>query len=153
MTCSKCGRAVPPGEPWCEVCKGPAVFSDAEVERMRVDVRARILWADPVETIRDDWLKKGAPAGVVNSTLEAAIRERHRHFRVRGIQDVLMALGSFAVGAAAIYLFLDGYRGAALFIAMVGAPCVGLSLCFRGIGRIASGGKKENAASDLSETR
>jgi hypothetical protein len=131
MTCSKCGRAVPPGEPWCEVCKGPAVFSGRRSRAHAVDVRARILWADPVETIRDDWLKKALLPDVVNSTLEAAIRERHRHFRVRGIQDVLMAIGSFAVERPPLPVPGRISRGGAV-IAMIGAPCVGLSLCFRG---------------------
>ena len=151
MTCTKCGRSVPPGEPWCDACRGPVEFSEKDVERMKVDVRSRILWADPVETIREEWLKKGAPAGLLASTLEAAVRERHRHFRVRGIQDVLIAVGAFVAAAFVIWVYLDGYRSGRLFVLMAGLPCVGLIFGMRGLHRLSSGGKDEKQASDLSE--
>ncbi len=160
MTCSKCAREVPPGEPWCPDCKAPTEFSEREFKRMGVDVRARILWGDPVETIREDWLKKGAPPTLVDLALRQAIQERNRHFRIRGLQDIGMAVVCFVVGAGAYWLEQGAAHGevritgrgmALVMIASVVGPLAGLWLGFRGIRRIATGGASEKAASDLSE--
>ncbi|MBI3855287.1 MAG: hypothetical protein HY293_06315 [Planctomycetes bacterium] len=160
MTCSKCGREVPAGQSWCEACRAPSEFSTRDQERMKVDVRARVLWADPVEEIRADWLKKGAPAEAVREALRDAVRERHRHFRVRGLQDVLSGLGCLVLGALAGWIFYAAGHGQIhfhsrvmelVFVAMAALPCVGLFLVSRGVRRIASGGAHEKGASDLSE--
>ena len=127
---------------------------------MEVDVRARVLWADPVEEIRVAWLKKGAPAEEVRRALETAIRERHRHFRIRGIQDLLIAGGCFLGGGLAYWLqhalhegeiALPGRAAAYVMIASVVLPLIGLAVGFRGTRRVLSGGAAEKAASDLSE--
>src|SRR6185295_16574432 len=59
MTCTKCGQTVPDGKSWCDACHGPAQFSSRELGLMRVDIRARILWGDPIKEIREAWLAKG----------------------------------------------------------------------------------------------
>jgi hypothetical protein len=127
---------------------------------MRVDVRARVLWADPVETIRADWLKKGAPAEEVRAALQEAVRERHRHFRMRGLQDVLIAVGCFGLTAGCIYIrhlvyeegmSIDGKAFGYIIIGMAVLPSVGLWFGLRGLRRLRSGGKGEKGASDVSE--
>src|SRR6266851_2732235 len=98
MTCTKCGKRVAPGSPACESCGAPVEFSAADHERMKVDINARVMWADPVEDIRTDWLAKGAPPEAVREELEAAYGERQRHFRKRGLQDLLMGVGALVLG-------------------------------------------------------
>jgi len=160
MTCSKCGRAVAPGEPWCEVCRGPAEFSSRDRERMELDVRAHVLWGDPVEEIRVAWLKKGAPAEQVRKALEDSVRERHRHFRMRGFQDLLIAAGCFLGSGLAYWMQHAVQEGqialprkltAYIMIASIVLPLAGLWFGFRGVRRVMSGGAAEKAASDLSE--
>ena len=127
---------------------------------MEVDVRARILWGDPVEEIRASWLKKEAPAEAVRRALETAIRERHRHFGIRGFQDLLIAAACFLGGGAACWLqhaVHPGqiqWRGRATAYAMIASvvlPLIGLALGMRGVRRVLTGGTQEKAASDLSE--
>ncbi len=160
MTCSKCAREVAPDEPWCPDCKAPTEFSERERKRMNVDVRARILWGDPTETIREDWRKKGATPTLIDIALREAVQERNRHFRIRGLQDLGMAVLCFLVGALAYWLQQGAVHGeiaiggkgtAYVMIASVVAPLAGLWLGFRGVRRLASGGAAEKAASDLSE--
>ena len=160
VTCSKCAREVPPGQAWCEVCKAPTEFSVRERHQLNVDVRARVLWAEPIEVIRDDWLKKGAPAGNVEAAIEDALRARHRHFRFRGLVDLGLGILAFLLGGGACWiqylihhgqLVVHGDTDAILLIAAVALPCAGLGLSFRGIRRLMTGGASEGAASDLSE--
>jgi hypothetical protein len=160
VTCTTCAREIPDGEVWRLHCKTPAEFSAKEFERMKVDVRARVLWADPVESIREDWLKKGAPPTAVDIALRESIHERHRHFRLRGFQDLGMGILCLLLGGAAYLLQLASVHGeirlggrgtACMMIASVVAPLAGLLLTLRGIRRIATGGREEKQASDLSE--
>jgi hypothetical protein len=127
---------------------------------MEVDVRARVLWGDDSEEICADWLKKGAPESDIRDVLAAALRERRHHFRVRGAQDLLMALGAFAVGALAASAYYAQMhaefritnRGMAmLMVAMVVGPLAGIALTYRGIRRLTIGGETAEAASDLAE--
>ena len=127
---------------------------------MKVDVRARVLWADPIATIRDDWLKKGAPAEAVKAALQESVRERNRHFRIRGLQDLGLGLLAFLLGLGAYFLqraaanaeiSISAKGFALIMIASVGFPLVGLTLTWRGARRLATGGAEEKGASDLSE--
>jgi hypothetical protein len=127
---------------------------------MAVDVRARILWGDPIESIREACLKKGASPALVDAALREGLRERNRHFRFRGLQDIGLSLLCFLVGAGAYWMKEGAAHSeipvtakgmALLMIASVVGPLAGLWLGFRGIRRIATGGASEKAASDLSE--
>src|SRR5438045_2432026 len=71
----------------------------------QVDIRARILWGEDREEIRDDWLRRGAPAADVDADLRVALQERQRHFRTRGRQDLLIALLLFALAAGAVGIY------------------------------------------------
>jgi len=119
---------------------------------MAVDVRARILWGDPIESIREACLKKGASPALVDAALREGLRERNRHFRFRGLQDIGLSLLCFLVGAGAYWeIRISGRGPAVVLIASVAGPLAGLWLGIRGIRRIATGGASEKAASDLSE--
>jgi hypothetical protein len=129
---------------------------------MRVDVRARVLWGDPIETIREAWLVKGAPSPLLNSALEDAVLEREKHFRKRGLQDLGIGVACFCLGALAALFHYALFHGqiettvtskemALVWIAMVALPLAGLHFSFRGVRRLATGGSSEGAASDLSE--
>src|SRR5204863_7652018 len=135
----------------------PVEFTPKQRERMDVDVRARVLWGDPPDAIQEDWLKKGAPAAEVAGALKAAMSERVRHFRVRGVQDLALAIGAFlaAAGAAGLYwafrqgwIALYGRVIGYLVVSMAVFPCVGLVFGFRGFRRLTGGGEQTEAASD-----
>jgi hypothetical protein len=118
---------------------------------MKVDVRARVLWGDPIEAIRDSWLAKGAPSPLLNSALEDSTLERRWHFHKRGLQDIGVAILCFCLGAFAVWCHNAVVRGAAIWIAMIGLPLAGLHFAFRGVRRLTTGGSAEESASDLSE--
>src|SRR6185295_19064468 len=153
---------VPDGKSWCDACHGPAQFSSRELGLMRGDIRARILWGDPIKEIREAWLAKGAPGAALKSALEDALRERRRHFRMRGALDLLVALLCFVIGAASAwfqYAFFHGQIEFAvptkgmgiLMVTSLALPMAGLHFSFRGVRRLTSGGSDEKSASDLSE--
>lgn len=157
MTCSKCGRDVPVGAAWCG-CGGPAEFSSRDRERMRLDVRARVLWADPVETIREEWLKKGAPGQEIRAAIDDSLRERRSHFRARGFRDLLTGVACFAGGAAAAAVTRTTTSGdapvsakgfALILVATAALPAIGLWFTWRGVRRLATGGAEEKGASDV----
>lgn len=125
---------------------------------MGVDINARVTWGDPVDEIRDDWLKKGAPAEEVQKALDVAAHERRDHFRRRGRGDLLMALGLFAAGAFAygvVWTVDQGKmrvpaRGYAIaLIAAIASLLAGLFLAGRGLRRLFVGGEADEAASDI----
>lgn len=157
MTCSKCGRDVPVGESWC-ACGGPSEFSARDRERMRVDVRARVLWADSVEAIREEWLKKGATGEEVRVALHDAIQERHRHFRTRGLVDLLSGTGCI-FGVAILYFFAHHhdpesgklFMGGRTLILAAALLAAGLWFAWRGVSRLATGGTREKGASDVED--
>jgi len=97
----KCGSRLFPGSSLCEFCNAPVEITAAQRERMAVDIRARDLWGDLIEEIRTDWLAKGAPPEAVREALEASFKERRRHFRKRGVQDLILGLGALVGGAEA----------------------------------------------------
>jgi hypothetical protein len=159
MTCTKCGKRVAPGVSACESCGAPVDFSAADRERMKVDINARVMWGDPVEDIRTDWLAKGAPPDAVRDELEAAYAARQLHFRKRGMQDLLMGVSALILGGAGVSWSYFGLRGSVrmtsgefkLSILMICLLFVGGFLLIRGIHRILTGGAAEKSASDLSE--
>lgn len=128
---------------------------------MKVDVRARILWADDVETVRGEWLSKGAPASAVRNAVDLAVAERRRHFRKRGAIDFLLGIGALS---GAVLMAWWGYAGLhrqifmskgefeVVIVAVVLGPPAGFWLTFRGIHRLKYGGEGEQGASDLSES-
>jgi hypothetical protein len=127
---------------------------------MKVDIRARVLWGDPLEEIRAEWLKKGAPAQDVGDEIRVAVQERLSHFRKKGSQDLLIGIACFLLAALSGWLHQAVYQGgihihhkamALVLIALFVLPVSGLFFTIRGIRRIATGGSSEGAASDLSE--
>ena len=152
MTCSACGREIPVGFARCGPC--------ADRDRQGVDIRARILWGEDPEEVRDDWIRKGAPRAEVHADLRAALQERRTHFRVRGVQDLLIALLLIALGAGALWIhwaerhhqiLLRPKTSALVLCGMVALPTCGVLLAMRGIRRVLIGGELSEAASDLSE--
>jgi hypothetical protein len=151
MTCAKCGKRVAPGVSACESCGAPVEFSPADRERMKVDINARVMWADPVEDIRTDWLAKGAPPDAVRTKLEAAYGERQRHFRKRGLQDLIMGVGALVLGGGGAVWSYSALRGSIrLTVGMIFLLFTGVFLSIRGIHRLLTGGAAEKSASDLS---
>jgi len=123
---------------------------------MKRDVRARVLWADPVETIREEWLKKGAPGEEIRTAIDDAFRERRRHFRTRGFLDLVSGIGSFLGAAILFYLFHrhdpetgKAFMGGRALVLAAVLLAVGLWFTWRGVGRLATGGSHEKEASDV----
>ncbi len=161
MICAGCRQAVPLGLRECPACRAPAEFSTQDRKRMDVEIRARVLWGDLPEEIREDWIRKGAPEPDIDEALRTAGLERRQHFRLRGMQDLGIALLLFLAAGAAAWTFhaeLHGIRflrrgrGMALVIvAMTLLPLAGLALAFRGLRRLTVGGDPAESASNLSE--
>ena len=152
MTCRACGREIPAGSARCNPC--------ADRDRQRVDIRARILWGEDPEEIRDDCLRKGALTAELNADLRAALQERRTHFRGRGVQDLLIALLLIVLGAGAFWIhwaerhhqiLLRPKTSALVLCGMIALPTCGVLLAMRGIRRVLIGGERCEAASDLSE--
>jgi len=124
---------------------------------MIVDIRARVMWGDLAEDIRNDWLAKGAEAEAVRAALQESFQERQRHFRTRGLQDLFMGMGAIAIGGGgAAWLWFARSaavsRGSAKISGLaVLIGCFGVFLLVRGINRLLTGGAAEKSASDLSE--
>jgi hypothetical protein len=125
---------------------------------MRVDIRARVLWADSVDAIREEWLKKGASGEEIRAALEESFRERRRHFRTRGLIDLLSGIGSFLGVAVLVYLFHHHdpetgklFMGGRVLIAAAVLLAVGLWFSWRGVGRLATGGSHEKGATDVED--
>jgi len=124
-----------------------------------VDIRARVLWGDLIEEIRTDWLAKGAPSEAVLEALDASFKERQRHFRKRGFQDLILGLGALVGGGVGAGWGSAGLSGRVrmtsgefrLSVGMTLLLFLGLFLTIRGIHRLLTGGAAEKSASDLSE--
>lgn len=120
-----------------------------------MDVRARVLWGDSLQEIRDAWLKKGAPAEALDEALSGAARERRAHFRRLGLRDLLIALGLFVAGGIAYWLTNNGRfelqgRGAVyVSMAVFAAPLAGFFLGWRGLRRTTAGGGDGEGASNI----
>jgi hypothetical protein len=150
MNCPKCAEPIPAGETACPPCQRA---------RMGVDINARVMWGDPLDEIRNDWLTKGVRAEAVEEALNAAIRERRAHFRQRGTWDVLSALGLFIVGGIGFWITrveasgevfrLGGRLSVIVAMAAFGAPLAGILLGIRGVRRLCVGGEADEAASDI----
>jgi len=133
-------------------------FSARDRERMRNDVRARVLWSDPPESIRQDWLKKGAPDEEIQAAIEESFRERRRHFRGRGLLDLGAGIGSF-LGAAVLFLLFHHhdaesgklFMGGRMLVLTAALLALGLWRTWRGVERLATGGSQEKAASDVED--
>ncbi len=127
--------------------------------KVRNEVRASILWGEPAASVRDEHLKKGVPAHVVEAALREALKERDSHFKKSGLMDLLYAALCAAGAAVAIMTFLaikksqgqvSRYRGlAGLMLAVVGLPVASAFFLLRGIVRLCRGGAGEGAASDV----
>jgi hypothetical protein len=157
MVCSKCGLAIPSG---LTACRTPVEFSSRDQERMGVDIRARVLWGEPLEEIQADWRKKGAPEAEIRAALNLAIQERRSHFRMRGTQDLAVGIALFLFAAISYGFHWAANHGglvlprktiAGIAVTAILLPLAGLFLSIRGIRRMAVGGEVKEAASDLNE--
>lgn len=149
MICSKCRAPLPAGTRECPSCRAPGEFSDADRGRMRTDIHARIMWGDSVEDIRTDWLAKGAPVEAVREELEGAFAERQRHFRSRGLRDLVLGVVGMLAGVG--YTLSGLPNRVRISVYMVVLACGGVVLTIRGVHRLMTGGAAEKSASDLEE--
>ncbi len=133
-------------------------FSRTENDRMKVDVRARILWGEDVGDIRKDWTARGAPDAALRGALDAAGRERDAHFRGRGWRDLFASVLFLVAGGVAAHWYWDAIRNhirvdtkfmSGVLACAVLAPGVGAILLTRGIRRIRTGGAHELGATDV----
>ena len=119
--------------------------------RMKVDIRARMLWGDDLDSIRAEWQKKGASDVQITEALRAAEDECRGHFRRRGLQDILIGAAALSLAAWLAYALLHGARIGRLIVLVYVCPIVGLYFAIRGIRRVIRGGEDGEAASDLDE--
>jgi len=131
---------------------------DLNIQKMRVDVGARIMWGEERQAIRKDLVAQGYPERSVDMALDDAAKERQVHFRKAGVSDIGTAIGCGVGFIVCLVLFIIVSKRVrhlptlALLCTLMGVlPFAGLWFCVRGIRRIAGGGKGERDATDLDE--
>ena len=158
MQCIACDEAIPRGLTACPACRTPVEFSTEDRRHMDVDIRARVLWGDDPEEIRRDWIRKGAPEVDIQNALDLSHRERRTHFKIRGLQDLGLALVLFLATAASVWTVQEHDHGVprfrgrtrnGAFVTGILCPVAGVVLTIRGIRRIRVGGESAEAASDV----
>jgi hypothetical protein len=162
-TCSGCGRAWTPSAVQCLYCgAAPGETTqrrEMDAERVRTEVRARVLWGDRPDEIRRDISRQGGNPAVVETAIREATAERHRHFRGQGLRDLLYG-GLCAAGFVLCLLLLamaDGVRRVnvkgvgMLFLVTILAGVSALFFSVRGVHRLLRGGADEGAATDIDE--
>jgi hypothetical protein len=135
--------------------RAPAALN---MQKMRVDVGARIMWGEDRQAIRNDLVAQGYPERSLDMALDDAAKERQVHFRKAGVSDIGTAIGCGVGFVVCLVLFIIVSKRArhlptlALLCTLMGVlPFAGLWFCIRGLRRIASGGKGEHGATDVDE--
>ncbi len=165
VACPLCHQTVPADRPFCTQC-GARLSNPptqkcraADLDRLRIDARARILWGEDRVALRTDLLKQGFSTWDVDRALDDAIEERKTHFRRLGKKDLLIGaacLGGSVLAFGAYWLFTHSRRtpvrttGMA-YLAMIALPAAAAYFFIRGGRRLLGGGQGERDASDLEE--
>jgi hypothetical protein len=164
-TCGKCGSIVRLDHPACPACgevrSGTAVRAAATVsaaapvaprrEDVETEVGARLMWGDPPEVIRADFVRKGVRPGEIDVIVRKAVEARKAAYRMAGIKDVLIGAGLLALGLFLLLFsgsFLRGEteeRKLPIWVLIVGitAPISGILMMVKGGRRIARPGVGE----------
>jgi len=145
----------PAPAPALPTAKAPAALN---MQKMRVDVGARVMWGEDRQAIKKDMVAQGYPERSVDMALDDAEKDRRVHFRKAGVSDIGTAIACGVGFVVCLVLFILVSKRVrhlptlALLCTLMGVlPFAGLWFCVRGLGRIASGGRGEGDATDLDE--
>jgi hypothetical protein len=113
--------------------------------------RAKISWGHDPAKVKSEALADGVDEATADATIQDALARRNRHFRTRGMIDLVFA----AIAVAAIVWFMLGYlehqRDAINRPPVATVSLLGAYACFRlfkGLSRVVFGGMGERAESD-----
>jgi len=169
--CKDCKSEIPAGSKKCPYCWAdvtpaapPPSTAPADPRiaidlfRLRTDVRARVMWGEDPKAIRAELVRQGLSKKDQDAVLGEALQERNQHFRQKGVVDLTLGV-LCAVGflATLVFWYFSGgrvnFKGlGALVLLIVAFPVASVLFLFRGIKRLARGGKGEAEASDVSQS-
>lgn len=108
-------------------------MDDGALIRLADGARARIIWGDPVEEVRQGLLHDGCDPAQADAILRDAVADRARTQRMNGIRDCAIGLGP-AVYATVVFVTVE-FRGRArawVFASAIAASLAAVRFLFRG---------------------
>jgi hypothetical protein len=136
----------------------PKPVGPPDLNKLLIDLRARVMWGEDRGAIRMDAVKQGFPSLEVDRALDTALKERNIHFRKVGIDDIITAIGcTLGFLGALLLLLLTSKRFSnvqflmVLFTLLGALPPAAIFFFTRGIRRILGGGRDEREATEVDE--
>ncbi len=131
-----------------------------KVEKLLVDARARLVWGDSKEDVRNMLLENGLETQFVDNVMHKLFTERGRSMRKKGVRDLLIGVGIVLAATVWILLFFlaayyiqGGYRRPVVGLAGMGsfAFFYGWYRIYRGADRLIFGAYAEGADSEFED--
>jgi hypothetical protein len=130
------------------------VGSELRVERLLGEARAKIIWGDSVDEVRE-WLEdRSVPSQRIDEVVAESLRERGIEFRKKGITELvigaLVVVPSLPIlGAMYLIGVLGGmYLIGGVYLLWYAVLLYGLCRCARGIWWLLRGAKSEGSLAD-----
>jgi len=130
-----------------------------KVEKLLVDARARLVWGEPPDDVRNMLLDNGLDTQFVDNVMHSIQTSRGRSMRKKGFRDtaigaaVVVGTTIWAVTFVAIGFNMGRYYRPFFGVAGISSFvfCYGWYLIFRGAERLIFGAHAEGADSDLED--
>ena len=127
------------------------VMSQAELERLAVQARARITWGESQASVRDWLTTEGITQPWTDKILDLAMAERSRSIRRKGLLRLLVGLALVVLcGGYLIYAFVSpSAKPGKATLLLLPAVLFGIHLTFRGIELLLRGGRVRGPLNDV----
>ena len=132
------------------------LMSQAELERLAIQARARITWGESQASVRDWLINEGITQPWTDKILNLAMAERSRSMRRKGVWDLLIGMTAIILGIGLVYGLVVLFGAASLsrvfvvvFVAGFFAALYGLYRILGGIARLILGGHFSGHDSDV----
>lgn len=120
--------------------------SPPDLPQLTQEARSRVLWGEPVEEIRAWLLSQGMPDKDVDEVMAAALRERAKEFRKRGMSEMLVAVPFCLLPAGIILgIYLSGWIAVKLFSVLGVVILYGIYRFLRGLFWVIGGSKSSGS--------
>jgi len=133
--------------------------SPEHIEKLLVDARARLVWGEHPDDVRNMLLDSGLEPQFVDNVMHTMQTKRGRSMRKRGMKDALLGAGIivgttvWALGFLAISLHAGDYWRPFFGLATISsfAFFYGWFLVYRGAERLVFGARADGADSDIED--